>query len=88
MAETMKQVKHFLNYCISQEPAVLTYWTSGMILTGHSNARHLNIANVCSHAGGHLYLSKDIQFSNVAEIIKQVMLSMAVAKLGVLLINA
>ena len=40
--ETMKRVKQFLEYAASQEPAVLTYRKSGMVLAIHSNAGYLN----------------------------------------------
>ena len=33
--ETMKKVKHFLDYCASQEDAVITFRGSNMILAGH-----------------------------------------------------
>ena len=35
--ETMKCVKQFIDFCTSQEPAVLTYCKSNMILAGHSD---------------------------------------------------
>jgi hypothetical protein len=40
--ETMKQAQHFLDYAATQEPAVLTYRASDMILAIHSDASYLN----------------------------------------------
>jgi hypothetical protein len=51
--KTMKRVNQFLNYAVSQEPAILTYSKSDMVLVVHSNAGYLNKENVRSHAGGH-----------------------------------
>jgi len=91
----MKQVKQFLDYTASQEPAVLTYKKSGMVLAAHSDASYLNKSKACSRAGGHFFLSENTQLPpnngaihNVAEIIKAVMSSAAKAKLRALYINA
>ena len=93
--ETMKRVKQFLDYAATQEPAVLTYRKSGMVLAIHSDASYLNEENARSRAGGHHFLSEDVPFPpnngavhNVAEIIKAVMSSAAEAELGSLYINA
>jgi hypothetical protein len=92
--ETMKRVKQFLDYAATQEPAVLTYRKSGMVLAIHSDASYLNEENARSRAGGHHFLSEDVPFPpnngavhNVAEIIKAVMSSAAEAELGSLYIN-
>ena len=94
MTQTMKRVKQFLDYAASQEPAVLTYRKSGMVLANHSDAGYLNESKARSRAGGHFFLSENTQFPpnngaihNVAEIIKAVMSSAAEAKLGLLYIN-
>ena len=93
--ETMKRLKQFLDYCATQEPAVLTYRKSDMILAIHSDASYLNEENARSRSGGHHYLSENVPFPpnngaihNVAEIIKAVMSSAAEAELGSLFINA
>ena len=77
-----------------QEPTILTYQKSGMILTVHSDAGYLNKAQACSRVGGHHYLSKNVSFPpnnvsthNIAKIIKVVMSSAAEAELGSLYIN-
>jgi hypothetical protein len=78
-----------------QEPAVLTYPKSEMVLAVHSNASYLNEEEARSRAGGHHFLSEDIPFPpnngaihNIAEIIKGVMSSAAEAELGAMYINA
>ena len=93
--ETMKRVKQLLQFIASQEPAVLTYRKSDMVLAAHSDAGYLNEANARSRAGGHHYLSENTKFppnngaiQNIAEIIKAVMSSAAEAELGALYINA
>jgi hypothetical protein len=90
----MKNVKQFIDYAASQEPAVLTYQKSNMILAVHSDAGYLNEAEARSQAGEHHFLSENVQFPtnsgaihNVAEIIKGVMSSAAEAKMGALYIN-
>ncbi len=93
--ETMKRVQQFLNYAATQEPAVLTYRASDMILVIHSDASYLNEANARSRAGGHHFLSKNVPcpannraIRNVAEIIKAVMSSVVESELGALYLNA
>ena len=93
--QTMRNTKQFLDYCATQDPAVITYRKSDMILAAHSNAGYLNASNACSRAGGHHFLSENETFTpnngaihNVAEIIKAVMSSTAEAELGALYINA
>ena len=91
----MKRVRQFLDYCATQEPAVLTYRKSDMVLSIHSDASYLNEEQARSRVGGHHYMSEDVPFPpnngavlNVAEIIKAVMSSAAEAELGALFINA
>ena len=93
--ETMKRAQQFLDFAATQEPAVLTYRKSDMILAIHSDAGYLNEENARSRAGGLHFLSKNVPFPanngaihNVAEIIKSVMSSVAEAELGSLYINA
>eukprot|EP00956_Cyclotella_meneghiniana_P004109 scaffold5006_cov20-Cyclotella_meneghiniana.AAC.1 len=49
---TMDKSQHFLDYMATQEPAVLTYRKSNMILAVHSDAGYLNEENARSRAGG------------------------------------
>jgi hypothetical protein len=82
--ETMEKVKQPLDYCASQEEAIITYNTSKMILVVHSNAGYCNKKKSSSQAGWHFFLSnkdefppnKGAIFTN-ATIIKAVMASAA-----------
>ena len=91
----MKCVQQFLDYAATQEPAVTTYRASNMVLAIHSDAGYLNEEGARSRAGGHHFLSKNIDnpsnngaIYNEASIIKSVMSSAAEAKIGALYINA
>ena len=91
----MKCVKQFLDYAATQDPAVTTYPASDIVLAIHSNAGYLNEKRARSCAGGHHFLSKNVNYPsnngtiyNEASIIKSVMSSTAKAKIGVLYINA
>ncbi len=91
----MARVKQLLDYCASQEEAVLTYHASDMVLAVHSDAGYLNESKASSRAGGHFFLSSDIQnpqnngaVLTIAQIIDAVMSSAAEAELGALFINA
>jgi hypothetical protein len=93
--KTMQQAQQFRDYAATQEPAVLTYRKSGMILAAHSDAGYLNESEARSRAGGHHFLSENAPIpanngaiANVAEIIKGVMSSAAEAEMGALYINA
>ena len=93
--QTMKRVTQFLQFVASQEPAVLTYRKSNMVLAVHSNVSYLNEANARSRAGGHHHLPENVKFPpnsgailNVAKIIKAVMSSTTKSKLGALYGNA
>jgi hypothetical protein len=55
MQETMKKIKQLLDYCATQEDAIITYNASQMILTIHSNARYCNRKNARSRAGGYFF---------------------------------
>jgi hypothetical protein len=85
---TMQRVQQFLDYAATQEPAVLTYRASDMILAIHSDASYLNEENARSRAGGHHFLSENVPFPanngaihNEASIIKAVMSSASEAEL-------
>jgi hypothetical protein len=85
---TMKRVQQFLDYAASQEPAVMTYRASKMILAIHCDASYLSEENARSRAGGHHFLSEDVPYPadngaihNEASIIKAVMSSASEAEL-------
>jgi hypothetical protein len=91
----LKKVKQILDYCTTQEKAMITYNASKMILAAHSNAGYCNEKNARSRAGGHFFLSNDKIFPpnngtilTNATIIKAVMSSAAKAELGALYLNA
>jgi hypothetical protein len=93
--ETMKTVKQLLDYCATQEEAIITYNASKMIFAVHSDAGYCNEKNTCSQAGGHFFLSNDKKIPpnngailTNATIIKAVMSSAAKAELGALYLNA
>jgi hypothetical protein len=93
--KTMETVKQSLDYCVTQEEAIITYSASKMILNVHSDAGYLNEKKACSQAGGHFFLSNnDTSPPNNgailtnATIIKAVMSSAAEAELGALYLNA
>ncbi len=84
-----------MDYLATQEPAVLTYPKSDIVVIIHSNASYLNEEEAQSRAGGHHFLSENVPLPpnngaihNVAEIIKGVMSSAAKAELGAMYINA
>ena len=88
-AATMAWVKEFLDYCNTQEPAVLTYHKSGMVLALHSDASYLSKNNARGRARGHHYLSKNVPFPpnngaiiNVQKIVNAVMSSAVELELG------
>jgi hypothetical protein len=92
---TLKKVKQLLDYCATQDKAVITYNASKMILAAHSDAGYCNEKNARSRAGGHFFLSNDEIFPpnngailTNATIIKAVMSSAAEAELGALYLNA
>ena len=91
----MTRSQQIMDYLASQEPAVLTYRKSDMILAVHSNASYLNEEDAQSRSGGHHFLAENVPFPvnngaihNVAKIIKGVMSSAAEAELGAMYINA
>jgi hypothetical protein len=91
----MEEVKQLLDYCASQEEAIITYNKSKMILVVHSNAGYCNKKKRRSQAGGHVSLSNKDEFPpnnsaifTNATIIKAAMASAAKAKLGALYLNA
>jgi hypothetical protein len=95
MQKTMDRVKQLLDHCASQEKAILTYYSSDMVLAIHSDAGYLNKSKAWSRAGGHFFLSSNVQLLpnngavlNIAQIIDALMLLVAEAKMGALFLNA
>ena len=77
---TMKKVKHFLDYAASHPDAIITYRASDMVLAAHSDASYLSESKARSRAGRHFFMSNDeaIPSNNgavltVYQIIKAVM---------------
>ena len=93
--KTLAMVKQLLDYCATQDKAIIAYHASDMILAVHSDAGYCNKKNSRSRAGGHFPLSSIVEnppnngaILTIATIIKAVMLSVAEAELGVLYLNA
>ncbi len=93
--KTRETITQLLDYCTTQEEAIITYSANKMILAVHTNAGYCNEKKSRSRAGGHFFLSNDDEFPpnngailTVATIIKAVMSSAAEAELGALYINA
>ena len=91
----MAKVKQLLDYCASQEEAIIAYRASDMILAVHSDARYLNKQKSWSRVVGHFYLSRKVTpppnngaILNIAKVIDAVISSAAEAELGALFINA
>jgi hypothetical protein len=53
MQKTMETVKQLLDYCPTQDEAIITYLASKMILNVHSNAGYLNEKKAYRQASGH-----------------------------------
>ena len=91
---TMAQSHQIMDYLATQEPAVLTYRKSDMVLAVHSDASYLNEEEARSRAGGRHFLSENEPLPSNngaihnAEIIKGVMSSAAESELGAMYINA
>ncbi len=93
--KTMDRVKQLLDYCASQEEAILTYHSSDKVLAIHSDAGYLNESKARIRAGGDSFFSSNVQFLpnngavlNIAQIINAVMSSAAEANRGALFPNA
>jgi len=74
---------------------VLTYLASDMVLAIHSDASYLSEKGARSRAGGHFFMSSNVEIPpnngavhTVAQIIKAVMSSAAEAEIGAMFINA
>jgi hypothetical protein len=91
---TMKKIKQFLDYASTNPNAVVTYHASDMILARHSYASFLSKSNAQSRAGGHFFMSSNVELPpdngvvrTILQIIKAVMSLTAEAKVGALFIN-
>ncbi len=93
--KTKETITQLLDYCTTQEEAIITYSARKMILAMHSDAGYCNEKKSRSRVGGHFFLLNDDEFPpnngailTIATIIKAVMSSAAEAELGALYINA
>ena len=48
---TMQKVKQFLDYAATQPDVIITYYTSDMVLAGHSDSSYLSETKSRSRAG-------------------------------------
>jgi hypothetical protein len=62
MQKTIQTVKQLLDYCATQEQAIITYSTSKMILCIHSNVGYCNEKNTISQVGGQFFLANNEHF--------------------------
>jgi hypothetical protein len=95
MQATMEMIKQLLDYCATQEEAIIMYSARKMILCIHSEAGYCNEKHAQSRAGGNFFLSNNDHLPpnngaimTNATIIKAVMSSAAEAELEVLFLNA
>eukprot|EP00804_Cyclotella_cryptica_P002933 CCRYP_013286-RA/>CCRYP_013286-RA protein AED:0.46 eAED:0.46 QI:0/0/0/1/0/0/2/0/210 len=93
--DTLHQTKQLLDYIATQAEAVLTYNASDMVLAIHSDASYLSKPGARSRAGGHFFLSSNMEIPpnngailNIAHIIKHGMASTTEAELAALYIMA
>jgi hypothetical protein len=91
---TMKKIKEFLNYTLTNPNAVVTYHASKMVVAEHSNALYLSKSNAPCRAGEYFFMSSNVKLppnngavSTILQIIKALMSSTAEAKVGALFIN-
>jgi len=81
---TMKIVKQFIHYASTHPDAVVTCHASDMVLAGHSDALYLSESNARSRAGGHFFMSKNVETpANNGTVLSLA----AKAKVGALYIN-
>ena len=97
--QTMKALSHFLNYCATTPDASITYTSSDMILSIHSDALYLSAPEAKSLAGGFFYYtnaSPNIDYAKEklngpvhceATKLKHVMASATEAETGALFLN-
>ncbi len=91
MQKMMEKVKQLLDYCTSQEEAIITYKKRKMILVVHSGSGCCSEKKLRSQARGHFFFSNKDKFPpnngaifTNATIIKAVMASAVKAELGAL----
>ena len=94
-AQTLELTRILLDYVATHPDAILTYEKSDMVVAVHSDASYSSEAGARSRAGGHFFMSSDVDdppnngaILNTSSIIKSVMSSAAEAELGALYINA
>lgn len=94
MQETLNECKQVLDYCASQEDAIITYQASNMVLAIHSDEGYLNKRKLQSWTGWHFYMSSDVIYTpnngiilNIAKVINAIVASATEAELGALFIN-
>ena len=94
-AQTLELTRILLDYVATHPDAILTYEKSDMVVAVHSDASYSSEAGARSRAGGHFFMSSDVDdppnngaILNTSSIIKSVMSSAAEAELGALYVNA
>ena len=87
--ETLKAMKHFLEYCATHPDATIRFHASDMILKIHSDASYLSETEARSRVGGYFFLgNKDETLQRngaiyvIAKIIKNVVSSAAEAEIA------
>ena len=87
MQKTMEVIKQLLDYCATQEDAIISYRVSKIILVVHLDVGYCNKKKSRSQAGRHFPLSDDNEnprnngaILTTATIIKAVMSSVAEAE--------
>ena len=93
--QTYEPVLFFLDYIANHPAAILILSRSSMVLAIHINASYSIKSKARSRADRHFYISDDNEdppsngpVHNVAQIIRNVITSAAVAEIGALFINA
>ena len=93
--KTLELTKILLDYVATHPDAIITYKKSDMVVAVHSDASYSSEAGARSRAGGHFFMSSDVDdppdngaILNTSNIIKSVMSSAAEAELAGLYINA
>ena len=92
---TLSLIKQLLDYVSTHPDAILTYERSDMVVAVDSDASYLSEPKARSRAGGHFYMSSDVDdppnngaILNISKIMTSVNSSAADAELGALYINA
>jgi hypothetical protein len=87
--------KLFLDCAATHQDAIINYKNSDMGLVVHSDASYLSEPKARSRAGGHFFMSSEVDdpinngaILNLAQLIKAIMSSAVEAKLVALYINA